>query len=147
MLLTLFLKCFWSCFTFLHFLPDLSHLYTYTASYSFIHTLFCPPPKRKPRKQNQNQQTKTVRKKISPQNPWILCCVGQLLLGMWPTLNYGWYTHQCSIVEYWFSLSYQVPITSIRGGGYVSFPFSVLGFYLVWTCGGLVDAVEICLSS
>lgn len=121
-------------------------LYIHSFIFIYSHTLL-PPSKKKHRKQNQNQQTKTVRKKISPQNPWILCCVGQLLLGMWPTLNYGWYTHQCSIVENWISLSYQVPITSIRGGGYVSFPFSVLGFYLVWTCAGLVDAVEICLSS
>lgn len=75
MLLTSFLKCFSSCFTFLHFLPDLPHLYTFTASYSFIHTLFCPPSKRKTQKTKSKSANKNSKKKNKPQKTMdsVLC--------------------------------------------------------------------------
>lgn len=71
-------------------------------------------------------------------------CVGQLLLGMRPSLMYGWYTQWESRGESWFS---SLPIASIidnvlvTGGTLCWLALSGPGPYLSWTCTGFVYVV------
>jgi hypothetical protein len=62
-----------------------------------------------------------------------------------PVLQCGWYN--MPLEKMGLSLSQEVSVANrslIRRGTFICFSFSMLGFYLAWTCADLVCAVSLC---
>lgn len=122
---------FWSCFSSFLLPPDPSHLPIHPTWSSFSQN-----KNKKTSKQtiNTTKINQTKQKIASPTGD--KTCVGQLLLAMGLVVECDWYTQW----HYWRTdfppfNSYQLQIASWLGVGFVvCFPFSVLGFRLVWTC-------------
>lgn len=102
--------------------------------------------KLKPIKWKVKKHTTTQQIKKHLGKPWILFCLGQLLLGMGPALD--WYIHPVTL--HWRNLIFpsfqQVWITNsflVKRG--ILCPLSLLssGFCLVWGWAGLVCAVSV----
>lgn len=74
-------------------------------------------------------------------------CVGQLFLSVWPALGCSWYT-QCLSIEknpFLSPSSCQLQVVSYLGVGLCAhISFSMLRFYLVRTCAGLVHVITVC---
>lgn len=101
------------------------------------------------------QTNKYPNKTKSTQDIWRPFCVDQLLLGMGPAMECGWYSswHRLGKPDFPFLASINCKyLLAIRGGTLCPLPPSVLGCPLVWTCIayimlsallGLEDAVSL----
>lgn len=140
-------------FVFSQLLPDPTHfsIHPISCSFSLIQNK-TKTEKKIPNKTKRNNKTKQNQTE-SPKfiNIWSQFCVAQLLLGMGPILESGWYTQ-------WFfggkKNSFAFPGRHglqiaywLWVGLYVYFSFSVLELYLVWTCADLVLGNIVSVSS
>lgn len=127
----------------------------YIPSFMFIYsyTLLAPHPQKKTQKTKSKSTNKNSKKNIKSTKSMDSVLCWSTLLGMRPALNYGWLYpamlyHRKLIFHFLVGINYKhILFFFFREGSYVYFPFSMLGFCLVWACVGLVDADEICLSS
>lgn len=84
------------------------------------------------------------KKKHTHRKPWSPFCVGQVLVSMSSSLEYGWYTQYNFMGKTDFPSMYQLKIEFWLGMGLsFSLPFWMFEFCVAWTCAGPVHAVTV----